>query len=112
MYRFPMMLAFEAASVGRSTALGPLRQVHVSFRSGRLTGSNVATWVLSSKSIRLILRFRSRRTPLHTPDEVTVVSAMTAAQITDIAAGRKEASPFVIGNSAKHPPCSLCDAQA
>ena len=46
--------------------------------------------------------------PLHTPDEVTVVSAMTAAQITDIPAGKKEASPFVIGNGAKHLPRSLC----
>jgi chorismate synthase len=30
--------------------------------------------------------------PLHIPDAVTVVSAMTAAQITDIVAGKKEAS--------------------
>jgi hypothetical protein len=46
--RFPM-LSFEAASVGRPTALGPLGRVHTGFRSGRLTSSNVATWVLSNQ---------------------------------------------------------------
>jgi hypothetical protein len=44
-----MMLSFEAASVGRPTALGPLGRVHTGFRSGRLTNSNVATWVLSNQ---------------------------------------------------------------
>src|SRR6266404_6676485 len=47
--RFPMMLSFEAASVGRPIALGPLERVHTGFRSGRLTSSNVATWVLSNQ---------------------------------------------------------------
>jgi hypothetical protein len=47
--RSPMMLSFEAASVGRPTALGPLGRIHRGFRSGRLTSSNVATWVLSNQ---------------------------------------------------------------
>jgi hypothetical protein len=46
--RLPMMLSFEVASVGRPIALGPLG-VHTGFRSGRLTSSNVATWVLSNQ---------------------------------------------------------------
>jgi hypothetical protein len=41
--RFPMMLSFEDASVGRP------RRAHTGFRCGRLTSSNVATWVLSTQ---------------------------------------------------------------
>jgi hypothetical protein len=59
--RFPMMLSFEAASVGRPTALGPLRRVHVSFRSGRLTSSNVATSVLSNQDSNVARRFYRMR---------------------------------------------------
>jgi hypothetical protein len=46
--RLPMMLSFEAASVG-PTAQGLLGRVHSGLRSGRMTSSNVATWVLSNQ---------------------------------------------------------------
>jgi hypothetical protein len=43
--RFPMMLSFEAASVGGPTGLGD----HAGFLSGRLTSSNVGTRVLPNQ---------------------------------------------------------------
>jgi hypothetical protein len=46
--RLPMMLSFEAASVG-PTAQGPLGRGHSGLRSGRMTSSNVATRVLSNQ---------------------------------------------------------------
>jgi hypothetical protein len=44
--RFPMMLSFEDGSVGRPRAF---ERAHTGFRSGRLTSSNVATWVLATQ---------------------------------------------------------------
>ena len=45
----PMMLSFEAASVGRRPIVLRPSRVHTGFQSGRLTSSNVATWVLSNQ---------------------------------------------------------------
>jgi hypothetical protein len=41
-----MMLSFEDGSVGRPRAF---ERAHTGFRSGRLTSSNVATWVLATQ---------------------------------------------------------------
>jgi hypothetical protein len=51
--RFPMTLSFEAASVGGPRAFGA---VHTGFRSGRVTNSNMATWVLSTQDSSVFLQ--------------------------------------------------------